>query len=546
MTSTETTLHQAAQGAISWQALGPVRDVGIIGAGAAGIVSAKVLMQAGFNVTVYEAGSTIGGLWVYDNDNGQSIAYRNLYILSPKRYTQFRDFPFDQKTPEYAHHTDMSRYLRQYAEFFDVIPRIRFNDRVVGIAKRDGRWEVASATGASKSFDAVLVATGHFHVPRWPRLAGSFSGELLHSSQYRDPLQLANKRVLVVGIGNSACDVAVDASWVATKTTISTRTGILSGPKWLFGHSPFDLYYRVLGVHVPKSLPGRILKPLVRLQWGDRATWGFRDPEGKGAHGTLNEFLFSIVKYGRITLRPDVAAIDGQVIRFIDGTEEEFDVIVAGTGYELSFPFLDGLIDLDAERSEVDDLYLRIFAIKHPGMSFVGLANSNLGTNTPNFERQAELIADVLGGQVVLPTSEEMTRAVAERRERTRQQWLNTPRHALEERHPDYMIELERERRLRRRNASANGQVASAERFGKRCWVCGRLAPADTLLSRYATDWWALRSRGGAYTRPVRVCRDCWHRVRMGQLRIAAAALAVILITALVVFGLVSLILHFV
>jgi cation diffusion facilitator CzcD-associated flavoprotein CzcO len=483
------------------------KRIAIVGAGASGVVACKVLLQAGHDVTIYEAGSHIGGLWIYENDNGAAVAYRNLYILTPKRYTQWRDFPFDDATPEYAHHTDMARYLHQYADFFGVTERVRFNDRVLEVKPVGPVWEVTSQSGSAE-YDAVVTATGHFHSPRWPPILDGFAGELMHSADYREPAQAANRRVLVIGLGNSACDVAADVSWVASKAIISARTPVFSGPRWLFGHSFLDILRRFQGVHVPKSLAGKVAKLMVRAYWGDVSRWGFREPS-KGAHGVLHEFLLPILKYGRLQIRGDITAVNGKEVTFADGSSEEFDLIISATGYELEFPFLDGLVRMNEARSELDDIYLRAVSIDHPGLYFVGLSNNNGVANTPSFQRQAELIAHVLGGHVTLPSPDEMRVAVIRRRERTKELYLNTPRHDMEERHPDYVIELVHEM-IDRRNGHGPLPKPATRRAGKRCWLCGSVIEPGKARMAHATDWGSLRWVPGTYTQPVKLCPDCF------------------------------------
>jgi dimethylaniline monooxygenase (N-oxide forming) len=498
--------------------------VAIIGAGASGVVTAKTLLQQGLDVTVYEAGSSIGGLWVYENDNGTPVAYKNLYILTPKRYTQWRDFPMDDATPEYARHTDMARYFQQYADFFGITPHIRFKDRVLDVKPAGSEWQVTSEKG-TRDYDAVVVATGHFHRPRWPQGLKAFTGEVLHSSQYREPIQANNKRVLVIGLGNSACDVAADVSWVAEKTVVSARTPVFSGPRWLFGHAALDIFHRFQGPRSPKRALGKLSKTLVRLYWGDLSRWGIREPS-KGAHGVAHEFLLPILKYGRIVLRPDITAIDGQTISFSDGTSEDFDLVIAATGYELDFPFLGDLIRLNPERSELDNIYLRVFSADHPGLAFVGLSNNNGVANTPTFERQAELLADVLAGRGGLPDDDAMRQAVRERREKTQALFLNTPRHAMEEGHPDYVIELVHERI--ERGAQPNGTGGErTDRFGKRCWSCGVEVAEPQARTGHATDWGLLRQRPNTYTKPVKLCPPCHEKTRrMRRTTVGAAAAA--------------------
>jgi hypothetical protein len=492
--------------------------VAIIGAGASGIVTAKTLLAAKIPVTVYEAGSQVGGLWVYENDNGSAIAYKNLYILTPKRYTQWRDFPMDADTPEYARHSDMARYFVDYVDHFQLRPHIRFNERVTKVVPEGRQWRVGSAVG-DELYDAVIVATGHFHTPRVPRTLDGFTGETMHSAQYRDVSQVLDRRVLVIGLGNSACDVAADVSWGAQKTVISARTPVFSGPRWFFGHSVLDVMHYFQGPHVPRAWKGKVGRALVRLYWGDMTRWGVRRPE-KATHGVFHEFLLPILKSGRLTIRPDVVGIEGRQVTFADGHSESFDVIISATGYRLAFPFLDQIVELNEDSSDVDDLYLHVVAIRQPGLFFVGLANNNGLANTPTFERQAEFIADVLTGDLVLPDAETMAAAVRERRARRDAMFLNSPRHALEEPQPDYLIDLIAQPRTQSRRP----MTSVSQEAPHRCWLCGRDVSTSQLRTWHATDWGRLQRWPDRYTKPVRLCRDCVRDVRRSRRRAAAAA----------------------
>jgi cation diffusion facilitator CzcD-associated flavoprotein CzcO len=174
--------------------LGPnlrgTKRVAIVGAGASGLCNAKYLLQAGFDVTVFEIGSQIGGMWCYNNDSGRSSAYRTLHINTSRGVTRFSDLDFDPDTQPFPDHYDMHRYLVQYAGHFGVTPRIRFNSRVVSVrpafdpAREPPVWEVELAGGSVERFDAVLLATGHLTAPlHVPELKACGDG-YLHAHDY--------------------------------------------------------------------------------------------------------------------------------------------------------------------------------------------------------------------------------------------------------------------------------------------------------------------------------------------------------------------------
>ena len=215
------------------------RKVAVIGAGAAGLISAKTMAEAGFDVTVFEMGSCIGGLWDFNNDNGQAVAYRNLHINTDTYLTQLKDYPFKKGVADYAHHSEMLEYLVGYAKHFGIDKMIRFKSKVTRLAPLDegrGGWEVEINDAPAGRFDAVMVATGHLHLPRWPELPGTFSGEYIHAASYREPKPYVDRRVCIIGFGNSALDIASDLAHVARRTVVSARTGAFIWPKYAFGY----------------------------------------------------------------------------------------------------------------------------------------------------------------------------------------------------------------------------------------------------------------------------------------------------------------------
>ena len=212
------------------------RRVAVIGAGAAGLCAARHLLARGVEVVVYELGTCIGGLWVFNNDNGIAPAYQSLHLNSEAKVTAYRDYPFPQDGPLYPDHRQVRGYLESYAEKFGVKPHIRFNSRVVDVAPLAGdRWRVKLEAGAGGDFDAVVVGSGHQSAPSHPGWRNDFTGEYLHSHSYRIPEPFRGKRVLVVGMGNSAVDIASDICVVTESTTISARSPVLVMPRMLFG-----------------------------------------------------------------------------------------------------------------------------------------------------------------------------------------------------------------------------------------------------------------------------------------------------------------------
>jgi len=432
------------------------KRIAVVGAGASGVISAKVLLGAGFkDVVVFEAGSQVGGLWVYDNDSGASVAYRNLHINTDIVVARLSDFDFEPGTSDYPHHTEMRAYLDRYADHFGVRPKIRFRTRVTDVSPIDGGgWRVVAEGGEPERFDAVVIATGHLNEPRWPELPGVFAGGYMHSAQYRQPNAHADERVCIMGIGNSACDIACDLALIAQRVVVSTRTGTLIWPKWAFGFPLTRLQTRFEWPFLPPRVRTWLYKTASRLiVWmifGSMKQYGITLP-AKKTHPTSNQFFLSHVKYRRITVKPGIEAIDGSRITFTDGTWEEFDSLIAATGYTVRFPFFKPEL-LNLEDTKLP-FYKRVVPVKYRGLYFIGYFNLDSGL-PPVFERQAQWVADLELGRCVLPPPEEMEADIELRQRELADKYLDRPRLNLEEEFVRYKAAIAAERRRRPRSGA--------------------------------------------------------------------------------------------
>jgi dimethylaniline monooxygenase (N-oxide forming) len=422
------------------------KKVAVIGAGAGGTCAAKYMIEAGFDVTVYEAGSHIGGLWVYENDNGRSQAYQHLSIISSRRYTRFTDYDFDDQTPRFPTHWDMARYIDSYARHFGVTDHVRLSTPVTEVKpefipdREPPRWRVTAADGTADVYDAVLVATGHLSEPsNVPRFA-AFTGQYLHSSAYRIPDPFARKRVCVVGIGNSGVDIASGVCTVAERTVIVVRSGVIIQPKVLFGKPFSDIAIGLRKWWIPARLRARIMSWLVFTAHGDLRKIGIPTPS-KRTHPTLSESIVMDIEYNRVTVKPDIKEIHGQKLTFEDGTTEEFDVLIGATGYKVDLPFLSPDV-LPVTGNHVD-LYKRIFVPGWPGLCFIGMLNP-VGTLSRIFEEQSKVVASYIRGDLALPARQEMEADIAEKNQRSAAIYTDAPRHEMEEPDFHYVDELHR------------------------------------------------------------------------------------------------------
>jgi len=386
--------------------------VAVIGAGAAGLAAVKALLDAGLDVVAYEKGDRPGGLWARGNSSGLSPAYDSLHTNTSKGRTEFVDFPMPTDWPDYPSADRIARYLGDYAEHFGVLPHVRFSTTVTHVERTDVDWLVTTDDGGTHSFDGVVVANGHNWDPRWPEPAypGSFDGLQIHAHDYRSAELFRERRVLVVGMGNSAMDIAVDASYVGSgPVLLSARHGVHVVPKYLFGR-PADATGGALAV-LPWRLRQRLAETMLRLAVGRPETYGLPSPVGGlfQNHPTISDTILHRLTHGEVVTRPGIDRLDGDGVVFTDGQRDPVDVIVWATGYRVMIPFLDARwLGDDPEQLP---LYRRVFHLDDPSLAFVGLMQST-GAALPVVEAQAKLVAAHLGGTYALPSAAEQRKAV--------------------------------------------------------------------------------------------------------------------------------------
>lgn len=357
------------------------RTAAVIGAGSSGLVAAKNFRDAGYNVTVFERANDLGGNWNY----GQPTArvYRSTHTISSKPGTEYPDFPMPAEFPDYPHHSQILRYLRDYAAHFNLMPLIRFGvevSRAEPVSEApDTAWRIELDDGMSQTFHVLVVANGHNWLPRQPEYPGAFTGRALHSAEYRDPAIFIGQRVLVVGGGNSGCDIAVEAAQNAVHAWHSTRRGYWYMPKYLMGTPADQVNDRMLALGVPLWLRRFLGSIGHRMAVGPRGRNGLPVPDHRlfETHPIVNSLLPYYVGHGDITTKPDVARFDGRVVHFTDGTSAEVDVIVFATGFLIRFPFLD-----DRHLNWQDGrprLYLNVFHPVYDTLFVAGLIQPDSG-----------------------------------------------------------------------------------------------------------------------------------------------------------------------
>ena len=435
----------------------------IIGAGSSGFPVAKALQDANVPFDIFEMGDRVGGNWVYENSNRVSSAYKSLHINTSRVRMQYADFPMPDDYPDYPGHERIARYFEAYVDRFGLRERITFRTRVDRCRRReaDGTWDVTLHTGETRRYDALVVANGHHWDPRWPDppIPGAFGGLEMHSHHYRTPRvphDLRGKRVVVVGMGNSAMDIACELSNadVARRVLLSIRHTAYVIPKYLFGR-PLD----TLGLTawwIPLPVQRMLLSLGMRMLVGRMEDYGLPAPRHDvlAAHPTVSgEFLLRLGS-GDIAVKPTIRRKDGARVEFDDGSVEEVDAIVYATGYNVSFPFFDpGFL---AARDNDLPLFFRTISPGIDDLFFIGLLQP-LGAVMPIAERQGKWMAEYLTGRYALPPRREMERRMQRDHEAMRRRYLASPRHTMQVDFDRYMYALAREMAAGRRRARRRG-----------------------------------------------------------------------------------------
>jgi cation diffusion facilitator CzcD-associated flavoprotein CzcO len=445
-------------GATLWRDGRPVYDragtVCVIGAGASGLTAIKNLKEYGFGVDCYERETGVGGAWNWRHD--RSPVYASTHLISSKPFTQYPDFPMPDSWPDYPHHSQLLSYLERYADHFDLRPHIWLGTEVVAVEPADGqRWDVTTRStggyGAERTsrYAAVVVANGHNWSPKLPSYEGldEFRGQVVHASAYKDATQLRSKRVLVVGAGNTGCDIAVEAGQQAAKCWHSTRRGYWYAPKYVLGRPADQVNDSLLASRLPLRLRQWMFQRTLQMTVGDLTRFGLPRPDHKvfETHPIANSQLVYYMGHGAITPVPDIARFRGHSVELSDGQEIEPDLVVFATGYLPRFEFLaPGVLEADA--SGRPRLYLNAFPRRHPTLAVAGLLQPDSGL-FPLVHWQAVAIARWLRLRQNAPerAAAFAARVEAETGRRYSQAKVkDTTRHWFEIGHVDYLRALQR------------------------------------------------------------------------------------------------------
>lgn len=418
------------------------KRVAVIGAGPSGIAALKAALAEGHAVVAFEQGGRIGGNWVFQPQPSHSSVYETTHIISSRRWSSYEDFPMPEDYPDYPSHAQVLAYFDAYVAHFGLAPHIRLRTRVVRALRGEtGGWTLSLDTpeGPGEArFDALLVANGHHWDPFLPTVEGRFDGNILHSHAFKRAEPFRGRRVLVVGAGNSACDVAVECSRVAAHVGLSVRRGQHIVPKFLGGRPSDDNHARLNWI--PRALRQRLLQFGLRLLQGRYADYGLPEPEVGvlEMHPTVNSELLYFIRHGRIHPRRAIARFDGAEVVFVDGRREAYDDVIFATGYNIRFPFLDAALVPWVDDAQVP-LYRKMIPAAVDDLYFIGLFQP-LGCIWPLADYQARIAARAIAGRWTRPA--DLAARIAHEMAHPHYQFQRARRHATEVDYHRFRAEL--------------------------------------------------------------------------------------------------------
>ncbi|XP_057583812.1 flavin-containing monooxygenase 2 isoform X2 [Hippopotamus amphibius kiboko] len=437
------------------------KKVAVIGAGVSGLISLKCCVDEGLEPTCFEKTEDIGGLWRFKEnvEDGCASIYQSVITNTSKEMSCFSDFPMPEDFPNFLHNSKVLEYFRIFAKKFDLLKHIQFQTTVLSVRKRpdfssSGQWVVVTESDGKEQsavFDAVMVCSGHHIIPHLPLESfpgiQKFKGKYFHSRQYKHPEGFERKRILVIGIGNSASDIAVELSKKAAQVFISTRHG-----SWVIGRIsedgyPWDIVFHtrfsnMLRNVVPRTVVKWIAEQRVN-QWFNHENYGLI-PQNKYLlkEPVVNDDLPSRILYGAIKVKSGVKELTETSAIFEDGTvEEDIDVIVFATGYNVSFPFLDD--SLVKVENRMVSLYKYMFPphLEKSTLACIGLIQP-LGSIFPTAELQARWVTRVFKGLCTLPSEETMMADIIKRHKKRIDLFGDSNSQILQTNHIDYLDEL--------------------------------------------------------------------------------------------------------
>jgi cation diffusion facilitator CzcD-associated flavoprotein CzcO len=435
----------------------------IIGAGCSGFTTAKRLKDYSVPYDCFELSDDIGGNWYYKNPNGLSACYQSLHIDTSKWRLAFEDFPVPDDWPDFPSHAQLFDYFKAYVEHFGLRPTITFNTGVTrAVRDSEGLWRVTLSTGETRTYDVLFVCNGHHWSPRTPTFPGAdrFKGAVFHAHEYRDPFEpvdVRGKTVVVVGMGNSAMDIASELSQrpLARRLFVAARRGVWIFPKYVNGQ-PADK--AALPAWMPRKLGLALARRMLKKTIGRMEDYGLPKPDHEPleAHPSVSGEFLTRVGCGDVKVKPNIASFEGgKRVRFDDGSVEEVDVVIYATGYEMRFPFFeDAALVPDAEHRL--PLFKRMMKPGVDNLFYMGLAQP-LPTLVNFAEQQTKLAAAYLTGRYRPPAPSEMEQVIVADEALHAGQYYRSRRHTIQVDFNIYVRDLHKEIARGEKRAESSG-----------------------------------------------------------------------------------------
>ncbi|BDD76850.1 NAD(P)-binding domain-containing protein [Streptomyces violaceoruber] len=393
----------------------------VIGAGLSGLAMGHALKERGISFVCLEKAPDVGGIWRQPGAGERGPGYQSLHLNTARQLTGYADFPMPSDYPLYPRHDQVAAYLRSFAEWAGLLDHVELRTEVLSVRQdSDGSWTVVSrdADGAqsARRFEQVVVASGHHTDPALPDPlpagADSFAGTILHSLDYRDGGDFTGRRVVVVGLGASAVDIAADLSRHAERTLLSVRRGLHIVPKQVFGMSLDEIAEAPWWNEMPFAERRRWVEQALLVARGRLSDYGLPEPDHPilSSATTLSDEILSRIRHGAVTPKPAIASFESDRVVFTDGSSEAADTVVYCTGFHMTFPFLPPGCPVAADGAV--ELYRRIVPADRPGLYFVGLVRP-AGALTRLVEAQAQWVARLVDGAAALPGTEEMREEIS-------------------------------------------------------------------------------------------------------------------------------------
>ncbi|XP_049444135.1 flavin-containing monooxygenase 5-like isoform X2 [Epinephelus fuscoguttatus] len=437
------------------------RRVAVVGGGSSGLACIKCCLDEGLEPVCFESSDDIGGLWRFKEnpEPDRASIYHSVIINTSKEMMCFSDFPIPGHFPNYMHNSLIMDYFRMYADHFQLTKHIRFNTKVLQVKQRSdfshsGQWDVEIENKDGKKerhiFDAVMICIGHHCQPNLPLHdfpgIDTFTGKYFHSRDYKTPEEWRDKKVVVIGIGNSGGDIAVELSRVTKQLYLSTRRGAWIVNRVGDNGLPLDLRLNRVLDFVRKILPFGVfcgLAERVLNQRFDHALYNLK-PKHRlfSQHPTINDELPNRILSGTVQVKPNIRRFQGSSVEFDDGSVvEDVDLVVFATGYKFSFPFLAShVVSVSQNKAS---LYKYVFPpeMDRPTLAIIGLVQP-LGAIMPISEMQARWATRVFKGCIKLPSVASMLKDVECKKETMARRYVTSQRHTIQVDYVNHMDEI--------------------------------------------------------------------------------------------------------